>query len=62
VERQTFDFIVVGSGAASVPASLVMKHQGKSALIIEKQGLIGGTSAYSGGVIWIPNNHHCRWQ
>jgi 3-oxosteroid 1-dehydrogenase len=58
VEKQTFDFIIVGSGAACVPAALVMKHHGKSALIIEKQPVIGGSSAFSGGVIWIPNNHH----
>ncbi len=58
VDRQTFDFIIVGSGAASVPAAMVMKHHGKSALIIEKQAVIGGTSAFSGGVIWIPNNDH----
>lgn len=53
----TFDFIVVGSGGGSTPAALWMHHQGKSVLIIEKSDMIGGTSAYSGGVIWIPNNH-----
>jgi 3-oxosteroid 1-dehydrogenase len=35
-----------------------MKHHGKSALIIEKQAVIGGSTAFSGGVIWIPNNDH----
>ena len=53
-----FDFIIIGSGAASVPAALVMNAHGKRALIIEKQPLIGGSSALSGGVIWIPNNDH----
>jgi 3-oxosteroid 1-dehydrogenase len=53
-----YDFIVVGSGAASAPASLIMKRYGKSVLVIEKQGVVGGSSALSGGVIWIPNNHH----
>jgi 3-oxosteroid 1-dehydrogenase len=34
-----------------------MHEAGKRVLIVEKQAKIGGTSAFSGGVIWIPNNH-----
>jgi len=56
-EEGPFDFVVVGSGGGSTPAALLMHEQGKRVLIIEKSELIGGTSAYSGGVIWIPNNH-----
>ncbi len=44
-----FDFIIVGSGGGSVPAALMMKDQGKSVVIIEKEPHYGGTSAYSGG-------------
>ena len=58
--QETFDFIIVGSGGGSVPAALVMQSYGKSAVIIEKQAVIGGSSAYSGGVIWIPCNDHLR--
>lgn len=54
--QQEFDFVIIGSGAASVCAALVMKDAGKSALIIEKEKLFGGSTALSGGVIWIPNN------
>jgi len=57
-DQEVFDFIIVGSGGGSVPAALVVKDHGKQPLIIEKQALIGGTSAFSGGVIWIPNNDH----
>lgn len=57
VPAEEFDFIVVGSGGGSVPAALVMHEAGKRVLIVEKQAKIGGTSAFSGGVIWIPNNH-----
>ncbi|WP_297493997.1 FAD-dependent oxidoreductase [Acidocella sp.] len=53
---ETFDFIVVGSGAASMCAGLVMREAGRSVLIVEKTALIGGTTAKSGGVMWIPNN------
>lgn len=37
-------------------AALVMRDAGKSVLIIEKSSLVGGTTAKSGGVMWIPNN------
>lgn len=54
--EEEFDFVIVGSGGGSVPAALVMKDRGKSVVIVEKLPVFGGTTAYSGGVIWIPNN------
>ena len=53
---EMFDFVVVGSGGGSMCAGLVMRSVGKSVLILEKTGLVGGTTARSGGVMWIPNN------
>src|ERR1700757_28350 len=53
---ETFDFVVVGSGAASMCAGLVMRQAGRSVMILEKTSLVGGTTAKSGGVMWIPNN------
>jgi len=53
---ESFDFVIVGSGAASVPAALAAKSLGRSALIIEKQKVFGGSTAFSGGVAWIPNS------
>lgn len=53
---EDFDFIVVGSGGGSMAAALVMREAGKSVLIVEKTPLVGGTTARSGGVMWIPNN------
>jgi 3-oxosteroid 1-dehydrogenase len=50
------DFAIVGSGAGSMCAALLMRHAGKSALILEKTSLIGGSTSRSGGVMWIPNN------
>src|SRR5258706_2863204 len=52
---ESFDLVIVGSGAASVPAALAAKSLGRSALIIEKQKVFGGSTAFSGGVAWIPN-------
>ena len=53
---ETFDFVVVGSGGGSMCAALVLRSAGKSVLILEKTDLVGGTTARSGGVMWIPNN------
>ncbi len=53
---ETFDWVVVGSGAGSMASALVMRKAGKSVLILEKTAFVGGTTAKSGGVIWAPNN------
>jgi len=53
---ETYDLVVVGSGCASVTAALAAKSLGGSAVILEKQALFGGSTAYSGGIAWIPNN------
>ncbi len=53
----TYDFVVVGSGGGSMCAALACKSAGKEALIIEKQAKVGGSTGYSGGVWWLPNNH-----
>jgi 3-oxosteroid 1-dehydrogenase len=51
------EVLVVGSGASGLTAALTAADQGAKVLIIEKGHLFGGTSATSGGTIWIPNNH-----
>lgn len=51
------DLLVVGSGAAGMTAALVAKLEGIDSLILEKSDLIGGSTAVSGGGVWIPNNH-----
>jgi 3-oxosteroid 1-dehydrogenase len=56
----SFDFIVVGSGAGSMCAALVVRAAGKRVLVLEKTGLVGGTTALSGGVMWIPANRFMR--
>lgn len=52
-----FDVIVVGSGAGALLAAIRASDEGLKALVIEKTALVGGTSAISGGGIWIPDNH-----
>lgn len=53
---ETFDFVVVGRGGGAACAALVMRANGHSVAILEKTELYGGTTAMSGGVMWIPNN------
>ena len=53
---QEFDVIVVGSGAAGMVAALTAAHQGLSAVVVEKAPHFGGSTARSGGGVWIPNN------
>ena len=53
---ETYDFVIVGSGGASMCAALLYKSLGKRALIIEKQAKVGGSTGFSGGVWWVPNN------
>lgn len=56
----SYDFVAVGSGGGSLCAALVLRAAGKSVLILEKSGLAGGTTAASGGVMWIPNNRYMK--
>lgn len=53
---ETFDWVVVGSGAGSMSSALLMRQAGKSVVILEKADVVGGTTCKSGGVMWIPNN------
>ena len=50
------DWVVVGSGGAAMSAALYMAVQGRKVLMLEKSEQVGGTTARSGGVMWIPNN------
>ncbi|WP_010324636.1 FAD-dependent oxidoreductase [Marinobacterium stanieri] len=56
----TYDVVVVGSGAGAMSAAIFAADQGMSVLIVEKSDKYGGTSALSGGGIWVPNNHYFK--
>lgn len=50
------DARVVGSGAGALTAALVATTAGLHTILIEKTEVFGGTTAYSGGGMWLPNN------
>jgi len=55
------DVLVVGTGNGGLTAAVCNWEMGtKDVLIIEKQDKVGGTSATSGGGIWIPNSHYAK--
>lgn len=53
--NETCDLLIVGSGAGAVIAALRAKREGLDPLIVEKASVFGGSTALSGGVVWIPN-------
>jgi 3-oxosteroid 1-dehydrogenase len=53
----TVDVLVVGSGAGAMVSALTACDRGGDVLLIEKSDQYGGSSAMSGGGLWIPNNH-----
>src|SRR6185295_10807950 len=50
------DVLVVGSGTGGMVAALRAHDLKLNSIVIEKSDRFGGTSAVSGGCIWIPNN------
>ena len=57
---EEYDVVVVGSGAAGMSAALTAAKQGLRTVVIEKAAHYGGSTARSGGGVWIPNNEALR--
>jgi 3-oxosteroid 1-dehydrogenase len=59
-EPAAFEVVVVGSGAAGMTAALAAAHRGLDVVVIEKTGQFGGSTARSGGGLWVPGNEVLR--
>ena len=53
---EEFDVVVVGSGGAGLTAAILAHDHGAKVAVVERSDKIGGTTAVSGGALWIPLN------
>jgi 3-oxosteroid 1-dehydrogenase len=56
--ESTYDVVVLGTGAAGFVAAIRAAHAGASVGLFEKADTVGGTTAWSGGMAWVPSNTH----
>ena len=52
------DVAVLGSGASATTAAILAADNGAEVALLERAEVVGGTTALSGGVLWVPNNPH----
>ncbi|MGE0215793.1 FAD-dependent oxidoreductase [Mycolicibacterium sp.] len=53
------DVVVLGSGGAGLTAALAAAVNGATVEVYEKAATVGGTTAVSGGIVWIPAHNRC---
>ena len=56
METTACDVLVIGSGAAGMTTAITARHFGCDVLVVEKSAEFGGTTARSGGWLWVPGN------
>ena len=52
----TCDLLVIGSGAGGLSTAVTAAKLGLKVVVVEKEPQFGGTTAWSGGWLWIPRN------
>jgi succinate dehydrogenase/fumarate reductase flavoprotein subunit len=55
-----FDLLVIGSGASGLSAAVTAAHHGLKVVLVEKDPVFGGATAWSGGWMWVPGNPLAR--
>ncbi len=61
-DKTKCDVLVVGSGASGMATAVTAAAQGLDVLVVEKEPLFGGTTARSGGWLWVPGTRLAREQ
>ena len=59
-QTETCDVLVIGSGAGALTSAVTCAKAGLKVLVTEKAGQFGGTTATSGGVLWVPGSRHAK--
>ena len=54
------DLLVIGSGAAGLCAAVTAAHRGLKVVVAEKEPVLGGSTAWSGGWMWVPCTRYAR--
>jgi succinate dehydrogenase/fumarate reductase flavoprotein subunit len=54
--RRSCDLLVVGSGASGLAAAVTAAWHGLKVVVVEKEPVFGGATAWSGGWMWVPGN------
>src|SRR3954447_16700663 len=57
---ESCDVLVVGSGASGLAAAITARKAGLDVIVLEKEPQFGGTTAFSGGILWIPGNPQAK--
>lgn len=61
-QETLYDVLVIGTGASGMAAAVTAAHEGLKVLVVDKAPLFGGTTARSGGWLWIPNTKLAKEQ
>lgn len=56
----TADVVVIGSGAGGLATAITARKHGLDVIVVEKEPVFGGTTAFSGGVLWVPGSAYNR--
>lgn len=58
--QEQYDIVVVGSGAAAFMTVATAAYNGLKVMVLERSEFLGGTSAVSGGMLWIVGNYYAQ--
>jgi FAD binding domain len=56
------DVLVIGSGAGGLSTAITARKAGLDVIVAEKEEVFGGTTAFSGGVLWVPGSPYGKKQ